>query len=88
MRESLLGPESRARAARVELWLVRVPAVPATLGPGPDQYNTPGSTASHTTVVTHKRGCVIHTPGSHTEWHFIKMLARVQTTYLSYLGKQ
>ena len=65
MRESLLGPESRARAARVELWLVRVPAVPATLGPGPDQYNTPGSTASHTTVVTHKRGCVIHTRLTH-----------------------
>ena len=51
MRESLLGPESRARAARVELWLVRVPSVPASLGPGRDQYNTPGSTLRH-----HHRG--------------------------------
>ena len=72
------GSGELSSAARVDLWLVRVPSVPASLGPG-TRYRGRRAPCSH-------RGEVAWS-GAHTG-HYIKMLARVQTTYFSYLGKQ
>ena len=64
------------------------PSVPASLGPGsarPDRYNTrvPGE-------AWHRDFCEerLREREAHPEHYYITILARVQTTYFTYLGKQ
>ena len=54
------GSGELSSAARVDLWLVRVPSVPASLGPGTLARSRDTGEAS--SVLTQRRGCVIRGP--------------------------